>query len=129
MTKRILLVEDDEAHLQGIKVALESLGCAVDTATYIRAAIKLANENQYDLIVSDFIFPNFEGEHPERMGFELFRHLKHHLDVMPPFILHTSSDDSDVIAKAKELGAIYHYKSYGASYGELVELVGDKLEL
>ena len=129
MTKRILLVEDDLCHLNGIKTALESLDVVVDTATYIRAAIKLATENSYDLIVSDFLFPNFEGGSPERIGFELFRHLKYDRDEMLPFILHTSSDNSDVIEEAKRLGIVYLYKSYSVSYGELVKLVKEKLAI
>lgn len=127
MTKRILLVEDDASHLRSIKAALESEGFIVDTATHIRAAIKLARENSFDLIVSDYMFPNFEGEQPERMGIELLRHLQDRNPKMPPFILHTSSDDKDVIEDAKEFGAIYHYKQYGVSHDALVKVVKKQL--
>jgi len=61
MPSRILIVDDAKLVLDGFKTALELDGHNVWTAQDATAALALAQEAPFDLIVLDFIMPGMDG--------------------------------------------------------------------
>ena len=56
--KRILLVDDEPAMLQTLRIILTSAGHEVDTAWSSKEAMDLVNQERFDLVVTDFnLFP------------------------------------------------------------------------
>ena len=58
---RILVVDDEKALVKGIKFNLQTEGYDVDVAYDGEAAVALARENKYDLIVLDLMMPKKDG--------------------------------------------------------------------
>jgi len=58
---RLLVVDDDRAFRALAVEYLLKLGYAVDTATDGLEAVRMATENDYDLIVMDVSMPRFNG--------------------------------------------------------------------
>jgi len=61
MGKKILVVDDEKLIVKGIKFSLEQDGMSVDTAYDGEEALRLAHENDYDLIILDIMLPKFDG--------------------------------------------------------------------
>ena len=53
MGNRILVVDDEKLIVKGIKFSLEQEGMSVDCAYDGEEAIRLAKENQYDMMLLD----------------------------------------------------------------------------
>ncbi len=68
---RILLVDDQPDALRGMSLLLEKYGFAVSSAANVAQAINLANQNPFDLLISDIGLPDVSG-------FELIRMLRAH---------------------------------------------------
>ncbi len=58
---RILVVDDEKLIVKGIKFSLEQDGMEIHTAYDGEEALKLVNENKYDLIVLDVMLPKKDG--------------------------------------------------------------------
>ena len=58
---KIMLVEDILIAQKLTTLTLKKLGCDIDTADTGSQAIKLYNENQYDLIFMDLGLPDIDG--------------------------------------------------------------------
>jgi len=131
MTKTILLVEDNLTLLSRIKSALLTLGHTVDTATYMHEARRLVRQKQYSIVVCDYMLPIFKergfNNNAKEIGIDLLLEMQDSLHVVPPFILYTSSEETDVISRVKSHGGFYVHKSENTSDAELVELVKEKL--
>lgn len=61
MDYRILVVDDEESIVKGIKYTLELDGFSVDTAYDGEEALKKLNINIYNLIILDIMLPNIDG--------------------------------------------------------------------
>jgi two-component system C4-dicarboxylate transport response regulator DctD len=61
MTKRILIADDDDDLRQALEQLLELEGFAIVGAPDARAALRLAREAGYDLILLDFAMPGTQG--------------------------------------------------------------------
>jgi len=61
MTKRILVVDDEENIREGLKTVLEMEGYEVDTAIDGNEAINKINTNVFDLVILDLKMPNLDG--------------------------------------------------------------------
>lgn len=66
---RILLIEDEIKTIQSLQQGLEEQNWTVDAATDGDIGLRLATENQYDVIVSDIIMPGISG-------LDICRHLR-----------------------------------------------------
>lgn len=63
---RILVIEDDEKHLNDARQYSERLvGCTVDFATTLAEATALLQKNSYDGVISDVFFPAETGASAE----------------------------------------------------------------
>ena len=89
----ILLVEDSESIIMGLKYSLEQEGFKVITAKTIKEAKEY---NEYDLILLDITLPDGNG-------FDFFREVKKKEDV--PVIFLTALDEEINIVKGLDLGA------------------------
>ena len=89
----ILLVEDSESIIMGLKYSLEQEGFKVITAKTIKEAKEY---NEYDLILLDITLPDGNG-------FEFFKEVKKKEDV--PVIFLTALDEEINIVKGLDLGA------------------------
>ena len=58
---RILVVDDEQLLVKGIKFNLENDGYSVDGAYDGKAALELFRENRYDLIILDLMLPEIDG--------------------------------------------------------------------
>ena len=61
-TKRVLIVEDDPAVRQIVRVLLERDGIAVDIAEDGERATSLLRDNHYSVIVLDLLMPRMDGQ-------------------------------------------------------------------
>ena len=58
---RILLVEDDQATAQSIRLTLKSEGYVVDAAELGEDGLEIGKIYDYDLIILDLILPDIDG--------------------------------------------------------------------
>jgi len=61
MSKKILIVDDDEAIIMSLKVLLEAHGFVVDTASDGLEGLIQAKSGKPDLIVLDLLMPGHDG--------------------------------------------------------------------
>ncbi|MBR5903096.1 MAG: response regulator, partial [Clostridia bacterium] len=58
---RILVVDDEQLLVKGIKFNLENDGYTVDGVYDGKAALELFRENRYDLVILDLMLPEIDG--------------------------------------------------------------------
>lgn len=83
--KRILLVDDEPAILQTLRILLASAGYTVETAWSSKEAWDLLNQSGFDLVVTDFNMPGMKGD-------ELAARIKDHWPEMPVILLTASAE-------------------------------------
>ncbi len=88
----ILLIEDNEYIVRGIKYLLERNDFKVSVAMNLNEALKLL-ENKYNLIILDLMLPDGDG-----LDF-YNQHLKN-----KPVLILTAKDDEDIISDSLDLG-------------------------
>lgn len=93
----ILLVEDEENLAHGLEYNLSEEGYKVTLAKDGREAIKLFDENDFDLIVLDIMLPYYNG-------FEIAKHIRNKHPQMPILMLTARTGLEDRV-KGLELGA------------------------
>ena len=94
---RLLLVEDEEALAEGLRFNLQRKHYLVDVARDGRAALALAGQHRYDLIVLDVRLPGIDG-------FEVCQRLRRDGDFTPILVL-TARNQPDDIVYGLKLGA------------------------
>ena len=89
MAKKVLVVDDEKLIVKGIRFSLEQDGMEVECAYDGEEALKLATENQYDMILLDIMLPKMDG-------FEVCQQIRDFSDV-PIVMLTAKGDDMDKI--------------------------------
>lgn len=89
MAKKVLVVDDEKLIVKGIRFSLEQDGMEVDCAYDGEEAFKLAQENEYDMILLDVMLPKMDG-------FEVCQAIREFSD-MPIVMLTAKGDDMDKI--------------------------------
>jgi PAS domain S-box-containing protein len=92
---RILFVEDHADSAEIFTMLLQELGYKVDSCTTVADALKLANENRFDLLISDIGLP-------DGSGIDLLRAIRQH-STLPAIALTGYGMDTDV-ARYKQEG-------------------------
>lgn len=87
--RRILVVDDEKLIVKGIRFSLEQDGMEVDCAYDGEEALKLAKENNYDMLLLDVMLPKYNG-------FEVCQQIREFSDV-PIIMLTAKGDDMDKI--------------------------------
>ena len=85
---RILAIDDDEDTLRVLKLALRPEGHAVSVANSTDKAIKLLQDEEFDIVVADIRMPGFDGK-------SLFRFLAVHLPYYIQKVAFLTGDKSD----------------------------------
>ena len=94
--KNILLIEDNEIIIKGLKYSLEQEDFEVTPAKSVFAAKQLLNENKYNLIILDVMLPDGNG-------FELCKFIKE--KEKTPVIFLTAKDEEQDVVNGFDLGA------------------------
>lgn len=89
MGKRVLVVDDEKLIVKGIRFSLEQDGMKADAAYDGEEALKLAQENTYDLILLDLMLPKLDG-------LEVCQQIREFSDV-PIVMLTAKGEDMDKI--------------------------------
>ena len=89
MAKKVLVVDDEKLIVKGIRFSLEQDGMEVECAYDGEEALKLATENQYDMLLLDIMLPKMDG-------FEVCQQIRGFSDV-PIVMLTAKGDDMDKI--------------------------------
>lgn len=119
--KKILFIEDEEIFLEMFGKKLENEGYCLEYAKNGVWGIKLATENQYDLIITDMVMPAMGGE-------EIIRRLK--LDDktknIPIIVLSASLIEED-IQPVREMGVVDFYEKTRLVPSDLARRVSEIL--
>ena len=94
--KKILLVEDNETIVMGLKYSLEQENFQVISALNVEKAKDILNKETIDLILLDVTLPDGNG-------FELCKYIKQKLDV--PVIFLTAQDEETSVVIGLDMGA------------------------
>lgn len=123
MKGKILIVDDDDAHLSMLKTVLKSLGHPVQTATDGEEALRITRKVPCDLILMDVRMANIGG-------IEALRNIKEFNPAIPIIIM-TAYSSIDTAVEAMKLGA-YDYLTKPLNFEELkiiIERAMDHLRL
>lgn len=94
--KKILLVEDNETIIMGLKYTLEQEGFEVETAKNIVSAKAKIKKQEYDLFLLDITLPDGEG-------FEICKDIKEKSN--SPVIFLTAKDEETDVVQGLDMGA------------------------
>lgn len=99
MQKHILIVDDEEIILIGIKAIIEKHSHQVDMATNGARGIELLSQKSYDVLITDIIMPEMDG-------LELIHYAKQRCPNIRIIAMSGGGriSDEDHLKKAKELG-------------------------
>ena len=98
--KRVLVVEDDVAFGEQLRIALEHQGWEPSVAITAEEGLERAGTERPDLIVLDIILPDLSG-------FELLARLKGDKRTWQvPVLMFSNLDEPEDVRHAKELGAL-----------------------
>ncbi|KRQ86474.1 Transcriptional regulatory protein WalR [Caloramator mitchellensis] len=97
MSYRILLIDDEENIVKGIKYNLENEGYAVDVAYDGETAVRFIADNVYNLIILDIMLPKYDGMY-------LLKKIRDRSSAIPVLMLTARGYDEDKV-KAFEMGA------------------------
>ena len=61
MVKKILFVDDNKVTLTSIKEEIESIGYEVKTVTNGKQALKILQQESFDLVLLDVLMPEMSG--------------------------------------------------------------------
>ena len=89
MAKKVLVVDDEKLIVKGIRFSLEQDGMEVTCAYDGEEALRLAQENKFDMILLDIMLPKMDG-------FEVCQAIREFSN-MPIVMLTAKGDDMDKI--------------------------------
>ncbi|MFQ5980408.1 MAG: response regulator [Candidatus Heimdallarchaeota archaeon] len=117
---RILLVDDDENLLETAKRVMKLVEPTFELTTAVSAskAFEILVQKPFDVIVSDYQMPGFDGLH--------FLESLRKTGCETAFILFTGQGSKEVANRAIELGADYYLKKEGSSrelFRELTHII------
>lgn len=93
---KILLIEDNEAIMKGLKYSLEQEKFEVDIAKDIKTSKDKLCSNEYNLIILDIMLPDGNG-------YELCKYIKQ--NTKTPVIFLTAKDEEQDVVKGFDIGA------------------------
>lgn len=94
--KKILIVEDNEIIIKGLKYLLEQEQFEVQVCLNAQEAMNIIGKQEIDLIVLDIALPDGNG-------FELCEYIKQYTDI--PIIFLTAKDEEQDVVKGLDMGA------------------------
>ncbi len=94
--RSILIVEDNDAIVKGVKYLLEQEQFKVYVCKTVEESIDILGKQKFDLIVLDIALPDGDG-------FELCEYIKRYTDI--PIIFLTAKDEEQDVVKGLDMGA------------------------
>jgi CheY-like chemotaxis protein len=123
MSKKILVIDDEELIIKSLRKLLEKNGFTVFVAKNGQDAIIMAEEENFDLIIADIRMPGINGVDTVQ---SIFENLENRKVSKIPTIFITGYADKDIKQRATALKPIaYIYKPFDIS--ELVDKVKEVL--
>ena len=119
MVNKALVIDDDAATLDLMKFNLEAEGFEVTTAERGEKGIKLVEENDFDIILTDLNMPDFDG-------IEMVRRCKE-LSPETEIIMITGFSSTEKAVEATKAGAFYFLEK-PVEFEELLVLVEKAVE-
>ncbi|MFO7670159.1 MAG: sigma-54 dependent transcriptional regulator [Bacteroidales bacterium] len=111
---RVLVIDDDTYICKLLSDYLNINGYPSDSAFTGIAALKMINDNHYDLVISDFRLP-------DRDGFDILHHVKNKYPGTPVIIM-TAYKDLAIAVRLIKSGA-FNYVTKPLIHEELLELI------
>jgi DNA-binding response OmpR family regulator len=96
--KKVLICEDNEVELKCIQMALNQYNVDTFLAPDGRKALKLIDENDFDLVITDIHMPYHNGD-------EILERVRTSLSPRVPVIIISSDREEEVIKLSLKLGA------------------------
>jgi DNA-binding response OmpR family regulator len=98
MSEKVLIVDDEKDFLDIMAERMRARGMTVSTTTLAEDALKMVEEETFDVVIMDFMMPDMDG----------FKALKLLKDIKPEvqIILLTGNVSEEKCIEAKELGAL-----------------------
>ncbi len=123
---KILMVDDERMLLEQAKIFLEKRNeeFEIEPATSAEKALKKLEEEDYDVVVSDY-------QMPEMDGLEFLEELREERENDIPFIMFTGKGREEVAMKALNLGADRYLQKGGdpkSQYGVLAQAIEQEAE-
>ena len=100
MCQRVLVVDDDEDTLYGLKEVLEAPGIEISTAESREEAETLLGSAAYDVVIADLML----GSSSPESGLKLVRHVKADHGGTTAIVI-TGSGECDIADRARDAGA------------------------
>jgi DNA-binding NtrC family response regulator len=119
MIHTLLLVEDEETLRESLSRLFTKEGLKVDAADSAEAGLSLAEENSYDVIISDIILPGMDG-------IEMLTRIKEKAP-QQIFIVVTAYASLDTAVRALKIGA-YDYIMKPIMHEEIKQVVRNALK-
>lgn len=94
---KILVCEDNEVERKVIEVALHGTGADTFFATDGRKAMKLLQEFEFDMVITDIHMPYHNGD-------EILTMVREHQKKMIPIVMISSDHEEEVVKLALKLG-------------------------
>jgi DNA-binding NtrC family response regulator len=110
MPKRVLVVDDDDDTLVGLREMLQSADVQVATADSKEEALALLKATVFAFVIADLML----GSSSPEDGLSLLRYIKKHCEQTKTMVI-TGCGDPDIMEKAYEAGAdMFYTKPVGA---------------
>ncbi len=118
---KILLVDDERGLLEQAKIFLEreNESFQVETVASAEEALDIFEEEEYDVIVSDYQMPGIDG-------IDFLKELREELETDIPFIMFTGKGREEVAIEALNLGADRYIQKGGAPKSQY-EILADAI--
>lgn len=117
--KKILIVEDDQPLARALELKLSNEGFQPKVASDGEAALKILENEKFDLMLLDLILP-------KKDGFAVLADLKAKNSTMPVVVLSNLGQEADT-KKAKELGALNYFIKADTSIASIIEYIKQNL--
>lgn len=94
--RSILIIEDNEAIIKGLKYLLEKENFVIEICKNVDETMKIVGKKDFDLIILDITLPDGNG-------YELCEYIKKYTDI--PIIFLTAKDEEQDVVKGFDMGA------------------------
>lgn len=105
----ILVVEDDLDVLKNLEIELEIEGYHVISAQDSISAFTMLKKQAFDLIVSDIVMPDMDGNMSKRAGIDLLKIIKVNYPNIPVIML-SATENKEIKDEALKLGAVASFE-------------------
>ena len=115
LTKKILIVEDEEPVARALQLKLQRYGIESEIVPDGREALLRLSKEKFDLITLDLILPKMDG-------FDVLEEIRKKGTPVPVWVVSNLGQEED-IQRAKKLGAIDYFVKSNMQLAQIVERI------